>query len=92
MSLPAAMNALKRGEIVAPTGDDGLGGMMMVDAELPQAPAPAERDWSDLDRATAEVRAQSAVDRAEMAHRIAAKKGISIEAAQAWMEENSRVG
>jgi hypothetical protein len=92
MSLPAAMNALKRGEIVEPTGGDGLGGMF-VDAELPVKPAERPVDWSKWDRelakAKAEIAVEAAVDHAELRHRIAAKKGISIEAAEQFMMEKN---
>lgn len=40
MSLPAALNARARGEIVAPAGvNDGLAGMMPNPDPLPQRPA-----------------------------------------------------
>src|SRR6516164_8665783 len=87
MSLPAAMNALQRGEIARPADGDLNG--MVIDAELPPKPAPAPTpDWRD-DPIFVEARQQAAINHAEMRMRIAAKRGISVEAAQAWMEAES---
>src|SRR6516162_1971955 len=48
MNLVQALRARDRGEIVEPTGDDGLGGMVMADTELPPKPTPPpEPDWRD---------------------------------------------
>jgi hypothetical protein len=87
MTLPAAMNALQRGEIARPADGDLNG--MVIDAELPPKPAPAPTpDWRD-DPIFVEARQQAAINHAEMRMRIAAKRGISVEAAQAWMEAES---
>jgi hypothetical protein len=88
MSLPAAMNALRRGEIERPRDDSSLGGMA-VDAELPPAPAPTpEPDWRD-DPVFVEARQRAAENHVEMRHRIAARRGISLEAAEQWMNSNA---
>jgi hypothetical protein len=87
LSLPAALNRRARGEIsVEPAGsDEGLSSLMVNAAPLPPAPKP---DWRD-DPIFVEQRAQNAIDRAEMKHRIAAKRGISLEAAEQWMEQQN---
>jgi hypothetical protein len=86
MSLPAALNARARGQIVAPAGaDDGLAGMVTDPDPLPRRqPAPTP-DWRS-DPIFQEARVQHEVDRAEMRHRIAERRRTSIEAAQQWME------
>jgi len=87
MNLVQALRARDRGEIVEPTGGDGLGSMV-VDAELPLKPAPApEPDWRNEDWVV-EARQRAAVNHVEMRHRVAAKKGISLEAAEEWMAQN----
>jgi hypothetical protein len=84
MNLVQAMRALERGEIARPADGDLNG--MVLDVELPFKPAPAPApDWRD-DPVFVEARQRAAVNHVEMRHRIAAKKGISIEAAQVWME------
>jgi hypothetical protein len=88
MNLVQALNAVRRREIEQPRDDDGLAGMAL-DAELPPKPAPApEPDWRN-DPIFVEARQRAAVNHVEMRHRIAAKRGISIEAAEQWMTENS---
>ena len=94
MNLVQALNALRRGEIERPRDDDGLSGMVMEELPL-KKPAPAERtvDWSkwkkEMEEIKAEIAVQSAIDHAEMRHRIAARRGTSIDAAEQWMMENS---
>jgi hypothetical protein len=89
MTLPAYMNALKRGEIARPADGDLAG--MVVDMELPPKPVdrPVDKWKTELEKIKAEIAVESAIDHAELRHRIAAKKGISIEAAQEWMERNA---
>jgi hypothetical protein len=87
MNLVQAMNALERGEIARPADGDLNG--MMADAELPLKPAPPPApDWRNEDWVV-EARQRAAVNHVEMRHRIAAKKGISIEAAEQWMTEQN---
>jgi hypothetical protein len=87
MNLPQAMNALKRGEIARPPDGDLPG--MVIDAELPLKPAAP--DWRNEDWVV-EARQRAAVNHIEMRHRIAARKGISIEAAEQWMMEAQNAG
>jgi hypothetical protein len=82
------MNMLARGEIVAPTDDGDLAGMV-IDAELPPEPVPAlAPDWRN-DPVFVEARQRAAENHVEMRHRIAAKRGISLDAAEQWMTENN---
>jgi hypothetical protein len=87
MNLPQAMRALQAGTIPRPADGDLNG--MVIDAELPPKPAPAPAsDWRD-DPTFVEARQRAAVNHAEMQHRIAARKGISLEAAEQWMMEQN---
>jgi hypothetical protein len=88
-NLPRMMNQLQRGEIVEPPSGEGLAGMVN---EPISRPTPAERpvDWSkwktELAKIKAEIAVESAIDHAELRHRIATRKGCSLEAAEQWME------
>jgi hypothetical protein len=90
MSLPQAMRALERGEIARPADGDLTG--MVLDAELPPSRPPPPRRSRVLDEIHAEAVANAEIVRREMAHTIAAKRGISVQAALDWIKENENAG
>jgi len=67
MSLPAAMNALRRGEIEYPHDDGSLTGLVSGVSAVPTHRPPKE---TDLSREIDEQRAQDRIDRQEMLARI----------------------
>jgi hypothetical protein len=86
MSLPAALNALQRGEITRPADGDLNG--MVIDAELPPSRPPPSHRSAVLDEIHAEAMTNTEIVRREMAQTIAAKRGISVQAAEQWIREN----
>jgi hypothetical protein len=78
LSLPAALNALRRGEIPHPdTTAEGLGGVL-TQQELPPAPAAgmSRATANYIDQAHREAQEQAKLDAYELRLRMAAK-GIS---------------
>jgi hypothetical protein len=81
VSLPRAMQMLERGEIAHPTGGEGdLAGLVAADVELPRRPAPAEHDWSELEKAKAEAAVDAEIDRREMQARVQARRQFASDA------------
>jgi hypothetical protein len=68
MNLVQALNARDRGEIVQPTGGDGLGSMVAMDAELPPSRPPPPRRSTVLDEIHAEAVANAEMVRVEKWH------------------------
>jgi hypothetical protein len=75
MSLPGALNALRRGEIEMPTDSPStLTGLMCDAVPVRKIPQPPPQWQRDIDTATAEVRQQPAIDRAAMQEILARKR------------------
>jgi hypothetical protein len=76
MSLPRALNAIRRGELQRPRDIDGLGGLV-EQQELPPAPTvpSPRREWLDevVAKDKAEKRLQEAVDHFEIQGRLRAR-------------------
>jgi len=76
MSLPAALNALRRGEIPHPDAGDDLVGVMAQQDQLPPAPTAPRREWLDqmVAEEKAKARQQEAIDSYEINLRLRARE------------------